>query len=69
MICRLCRLLSGGHVLMPQVKTVVNPLIRIFGKEVTDLWHGPAHYLCKAATPGKVLPSIHSRNAPPAVEI
>jgi hypothetical protein len=28
------------------------------------------HYeLCRAATPGNFLPSIHSRNAPPAVEI
>ena len=25
-------------------------------------------YPSKAATPGSVLPSIHSRNAPPAVE-
>ncbi len=30
---------------------------------------GVGDQLMRAATPGRVLPSIHSKNAPPAVEI
>lgn len=37
-------------------------------ERVVVITFNPVKYYCRAATPGRVLPSIYSNNAPPPVD-
>ena len=54
---------AAGTPLAASTRFTVIPF-RLFG----SIWDPRAPQDWSAATPGRVLPSIHSRNAPPAVE-